>query len=199
MTGSSSGIGAAIAGTFAERGATVVVNSASWVEAGEQPAAELPGASYALADVGDPRQAARLVATTVERHGRLDIVVNDAGHHRGGRAHRRGRCDERRLGAGVAGERRGHVERDPRRGTTPTRRGGGCHPQRQPDHGRPAGGVVDPLRRVRGGAERADRAVRQRPRARDPCPLRRPRSWTPRRDGWSVPWPPPRPPTSPTP
>ena len=79
VTGSSSGIGAAIAGTFAERGATVVVNSASWVEAGEQPAAELPGASYALADVGDPRQAARLVATAVERYGRLDIVVNDAG------------------------------------------------------------------------------------------------------------------------
>jgi ketoreductase RED2 len=79
VTGSSSGIGAAIAGTFAERGATVVVNSATWDEEGEQPAAEVPGASYALADVGDPRQAARLVATTVERYGRLDIVVNDAG------------------------------------------------------------------------------------------------------------------------
>jgi ketoreductase RED2 len=79
VTGSSSGIGAAIAGTCAERGAAVVVNSASWAEAGEQPAAELAGASYARADVGDPRQAARLVATTVERYGRLDIVVNDAG------------------------------------------------------------------------------------------------------------------------
>ena len=79
MTGSSTGIGAAIAGTFVERGATVVVNSASRAEAGEQPAAGLPGVSYALADVGDPRQAARLVATTVERYGRLDIVVNDAG------------------------------------------------------------------------------------------------------------------------
>ena len=79
VTGSSSGIGAAIAGRFAGRGATVVVNSAPWVEAGEQPEGGLPGASYALADVGDPRQAARLVATTVERYGRLDIVVNDAG------------------------------------------------------------------------------------------------------------------------
>jgi ketoreductase RED2 len=79
VTGSSSGIGAAIAGTFAERGATVVVNSAPWAEAGEQPAAELPGASDAVADVGDPAQAARLVATTVQRYGRLDIVVNDAG------------------------------------------------------------------------------------------------------------------------
>ena len=79
VTGSSSGIGAAIAGTFAGRGATVVVNSAAWAEAGEQLAAELPGASSVVADVGDPRQAARLVATTVERYGRLDIVVNDAG------------------------------------------------------------------------------------------------------------------------
>jgi ketoreductase RED2 len=79
VTGSSSGIGAAIAGTFAQRGATVVVNSASGAETGERPGAELPGAGYALADVGDPRQAARLVATTVERYGRLDIVVNDAG------------------------------------------------------------------------------------------------------------------------
>jgi ketoreductase RED2 len=79
VTGSSSGIGAAIAGRFAARGATVVVNSAPWAEAGEQPAAELAGASYAVADVGDPAQAARLVATTVQRYGRLDIVVNDAG------------------------------------------------------------------------------------------------------------------------
>jgi ketoreductase RED2 len=79
VTGSSSGIGASIAGTFAQRGATVVVNSASGAEAGERPGAEVPGAGCAVADVGDPAQAARLVATTVERYGRLDIVVNDAG------------------------------------------------------------------------------------------------------------------------
>jgi ketoreductase RED2 len=79
VTGSSSGIGAAIASTFAEQGATVVVHSASWVEAGEQLAASLPAASYAPADVGDPTEAARLVATTVERHGRLDVLANNAG------------------------------------------------------------------------------------------------------------------------
>lgn len=79
VTGSSSGIGAAIATAFAEEGATVVVNSASSIEAGEQLAAELPDASYLQADVGDPGDAARLVAATVERHGRLDIVVNNAG------------------------------------------------------------------------------------------------------------------------
>jgi ketoreductase RED2 len=76
VTGSSSGIGAAIASTFAERGATVVVNSASWVEGGEQLGANLPVASYAPADVSDPTEAARLVATTVERHGRLDVLAN---------------------------------------------------------------------------------------------------------------------------
>jgi ketoreductase RED2 len=79
VTGSSSGIGATIARTFAERGATLVVNSASWVEAGEQLAARLPDASYAPADVSDPKEAARLVATTVERHGHLDVLVNNPG------------------------------------------------------------------------------------------------------------------------
>ena len=79
VTSSSSGIGATIATTFAERGATLVVNSTSWVEAGEQLAARLPGASYAPADVSDPEEAARLVATTVERHGHLDVLVNNTG------------------------------------------------------------------------------------------------------------------------
>lgn len=79
VTRASSGIGAAIAGKLAQRGATVVVNSASWAQAGEQLAAELPAASYAPADVGHPSEASRLVATAVERHGRLDIVVNNTG------------------------------------------------------------------------------------------------------------------------
>ncbi len=79
VTGSSSGIGAAIARTFALRGASVVVNSTTSVVAGKRLAAELPGAIYAQADVGDPEQADGLVATTVERYGRMDIVVNNAG------------------------------------------------------------------------------------------------------------------------
>jgi ketoreductase RED2 len=79
VTGSASGIGAAVATAFAQQGAAVVVNSVSSVEAGERLAADLPNASYVRADVSDPDQADRLVATTVERHGRLDIVVNNAG------------------------------------------------------------------------------------------------------------------------
>ena len=79
VTGFSSGIGAATARTFAERGATVVVNPAPWAEADEQLAANLPVASYVPADVTDPTEAARLVETTVERHGRLDVLANTTG------------------------------------------------------------------------------------------------------------------------
>jgi ketoreductase RED2 len=56
-----------------------VVNSSSSVSAGERLAAELPGAAYVQADISDPAEAARLVTTTVELYGRLDIVVNNAG------------------------------------------------------------------------------------------------------------------------
>jgi ketoreductase RED2 len=79
VTGSSSGIGEAIARGAAARGAKVVVNSTSSVAAGERVAGELPDATYVQADIADPNDAARLVAATVERCGRLDILVNNAG------------------------------------------------------------------------------------------------------------------------
>jgi ketoreductase RED2 len=79
VTGSSSGIGAATARRFAASGATVVVNSSTSVESGEALAAELPGASYVQADVSDEHQAGRLIDEVVARHGRLDVLVNNAG------------------------------------------------------------------------------------------------------------------------
>jgi ketoreductase RED2 len=79
VTGSSSGIGAAIAATLAGLGARVVVNSVSSVTEGQHLAAQLPDATYIQADVADPASATQLVAATVERYGRLDIVVNNAG------------------------------------------------------------------------------------------------------------------------
>ena len=79
VTGSSSGIGAAVARSLADLGATVVINSSSSVEAGEMLATELGDASYVQADVSDAAAAEAMVTTVVERHGRLDIVINNAG------------------------------------------------------------------------------------------------------------------------
>jgi ketoreductase RED2 len=79
VTGSSSGIGEGIARGLSAAGFTVVVNSATSVEAGERLAAELVDASYIQADVADPADAVRLIESTVARHGRLDVLVNNAG------------------------------------------------------------------------------------------------------------------------
>ncbi len=79
VTGSSSGIGAAVVTALAELGARVIVNSASSVAEGRELAAALPGATYVQADIADPDSAQQLVATAVQQHGRLDILVNNAG------------------------------------------------------------------------------------------------------------------------
>jgi NAD(P)-dependent dehydrogenase (short-subunit alcohol dehydrogenase family) len=78
VTGSSSGIGAAIARSLGREGAHVIVNSRSSTSAGEAVAAEV-GGSYRQADIGSPDAARRLVADIVATHGRLDILVNNAG------------------------------------------------------------------------------------------------------------------------
>ena len=80
VTGSSSGIGEAIARRLSALGASVVVNSASSVEAGEKLAKELgDNAIYVQADISDKAAGERLLAATLARFGRLDILVNNAG------------------------------------------------------------------------------------------------------------------------
>ena len=79
VTGSSSGIGAAVARAFADLGAGVVVNSSRSVVDGEAVAASLPDACYVQGDITDPDAAQRLVDAALERWGRLDTLVNNAG------------------------------------------------------------------------------------------------------------------------
>lgn len=80
VTGSSSGIGEATARRFGALGASVVVNSSSSVEAGEQVAAEIGGgAIYLQADISDREQARSLIDRVIDHFGRLDILVNNAG------------------------------------------------------------------------------------------------------------------------
>jgi ketoreductase RED2 len=79
VTGSSSGIGEATVRQFAEEGASVVVNSSSSVAAGEAVAGSLPAALYVQADVAVESECARLIDAVLERFGRLDVLVNNAG------------------------------------------------------------------------------------------------------------------------
>jgi ketoreductase RED2 len=79
VTGSSSGIGASTARAFAAAGAGVVVNSSSSVAEGKAVAASLPDALYVQGDIAAPEAPERLVAAALERWGRLDTLVNNAG------------------------------------------------------------------------------------------------------------------------
>ncbi|RJL24192.1 SDR family NAD(P)-dependent oxidoreductase [Bailinhaonella thermotolerans] len=77
VTGASKGIGLAVARTLLEEGAKVVAASRS-----ASPGLDaLAGADllHVPADLMDPEAPARVVAAAVERFGRLDVLVNNAG------------------------------------------------------------------------------------------------------------------------
>lgn len=82
VTGSSSGIGKAIALRFGQEGAKVVV-AARRLQLCEQTVSQIReqgGEALAIqTDIADERQVERLMADTVERYGRIDILINNAG------------------------------------------------------------------------------------------------------------------------
>ncbi len=83
VTGASRGIGKAIAVTLASFGANVIVNYASSSTAADQVVAEITeagGTAIALqADVSQADQVETLIKTVMEKWGRVDVLVNNAG------------------------------------------------------------------------------------------------------------------------
>ncbi|MFD5826288.1 SDR family oxidoreductase [Lentzea sp. NPDC060358] len=72
------GIGSATARRCLEEGATVVISD--WHERRLEETHEALGTDHAIAcDVTNEQQVQRLVDETVERHGRIDVMVNNAG------------------------------------------------------------------------------------------------------------------------
>jgi glucose 1-dehydrogenase len=84
ITGASSGLGRAMALNFAAEGASVVIGDVrSDPQEGGEPTTELitrSGASalFVRTDVADWEEIDALISTAVARHGRLDVMVNNA-------------------------------------------------------------------------------------------------------------------------
>jgi 2-keto-3-deoxy-L-fuconate dehydrogenase len=82
VTGAGSGIGAAIAQTFAQAGATVLVADRDQA-AGEKTVGEIKQAGgqagLVLLDIAREDDCQRVAAEVLQTHGRLDVLVNNAG------------------------------------------------------------------------------------------------------------------------
>ena len=82
ITGGARGLGAAKARLFVEHGAQVILSDIE-VEDGERLAGELgPAATFLKHDVGDEAAWSEVVDRVRHEHGRLDVLVNNAGINR---------------------------------------------------------------------------------------------------------------------
>jgi len=78
VTGASSGFGARFARVLHDAGASVVM-AARRADRLETLAGELPGSLAVACDVTSDKDCLVLVQTAVDRHGRIDVLVNNAG------------------------------------------------------------------------------------------------------------------------
>lgn len=79
VTGGASGIGAAIVAALLREGATVVAADLKDGEVSALPPEARARRSFLPLDISSPDDWRRLYATVRERHGRLDLLVNNAG------------------------------------------------------------------------------------------------------------------------
>lgn len=79
VTGSTSGIGAAIARRLSKDGFSVVLHSRSSVDAGLALARDLGSAAYLQADLANDAERVNLIRDAIGVWGRLDVLVNNAG------------------------------------------------------------------------------------------------------------------------
>ncbi|WP_137931496.1 SDR family NAD(P)-dependent oxidoreductase [Mesorhizobium comanense] len=78
VTGAAGAIGGAIARRLADNGAAVAVADING-EGANQVAASLAGAMACITDIRDGGSVDATIAAVMERHGRLDILINNAG------------------------------------------------------------------------------------------------------------------------
>jgi len=79
VTGSASGIGAATAVELAKRGWSVLINYSKSKEKAEQIQKLCPGSILVQADTGDDAQCKKMVQAALDKWGRVDALVNNAG------------------------------------------------------------------------------------------------------------------------
>ncbi|AFT84875.1 short chain dehydrogenase family protein 1 [Paraburkholderia phenoliruptrix BR3459a] len=79
ITGSTSGIGAAIARRLSMDGFSVILHSRSSVEAGHALAQKLGSAAYVQADLARDEDRIKLIREAIAVWGRLDVLINNAG------------------------------------------------------------------------------------------------------------------------
>lgn len=79
VTGSTSGIGAAIARKLSSEGYAVVLHSRRSAETGLALVAELGNAIYIQADLAEDADRLRLMDEAISWRGRLDVLINNAG------------------------------------------------------------------------------------------------------------------------
>jgi NAD(P)-dependent dehydrogenase (short-subunit alcohol dehydrogenase family) len=73
VTGGTKGVGRGVVTAFVAAGATVATCARN------QPDEPLTGVDMIAADIRDPDECRRVVTAVAERHGRLDVLVNNAG------------------------------------------------------------------------------------------------------------------------